>query len=93
MGPESAGGSKKRRHSDEMDRFLVLGPPCTTTTPLALPPPARAGGQAAKRGRDSLPHAEQAGGQDAPPVGVPAGVPSRGRPAQKRIRSSWEGRK
>jgi len=82
------------READEMPlSHLPAGVLNLQPLPAGAPPPARAGGQAAKRGRDSLPHAEQAGGQDAPPVGVPAGVPSRGRPAQKRIRSSWEGRK
>ena len=49
MGPGSAGGSKKRRHSDEMDRFLVLGPPCILPVPGMPTRHSRAPSQGAVR--------------------------------------------
>ena len=57
--------------------------------PPPAPPPAAGG----KRKRDAVSRAARPGGQAAPPVAAPAGVPSRGRPQERRIRSHWERRK
>ena len=46
----------------------------------------------AKRKRADISRAARPGGEDAPPVGVPANVPSRGRPKQARFKSHWERR-
>ena len=49
-------------------------------------------GNGAKRKRADVSRAARPGGEDAPPVGAPANVPSRGRPKQARFKSHWERR-
>jgi hypothetical protein len=56
--------------------------------PLVLAPT----GSGAKRKREDVSRAPRPGGEEAPPVGAPANVPSRGRPKQARFKSHWERR-
>ena len=56
--------------------------------PLVLAPT----GSGAKRKREDVSRAPRPGGEEAPPVGAPAHVPSRGRPKQARFKSHWERR-
>jgi len=49
-------------------------------------------GDGAKRKREDVSRAPRPGGEEAPPVGAPAHVPSRGRPKQARFKSHWERR-
>jgi hypothetical protein len=56
--------------------------------PLVLAPT----GNGAKRKREDVSRAPRPGGEEPPPIGAPANVPSRGRPKQARIKSHWERR-
>jgi len=56
--------------------------------PLVLAPT----GDGAKRKREDVSRAPRPGGEEAPPIGAPANVPSRGRPKQARFKSHWERR-
>ena len=49
-------------------------------------------GSGAKRKREDVSRAPRPGGEEAPPIGAPANVPSRGRPKQARFKSHWERR-
>ena len=54
--------------------------------PLVLAPT----GNGAKRKRGDVSRALRPGGEEAPPIGAPTNVPSRGRPKQKRFKAHWE---
>ncbi len=56
--------------------------------PLVLAPT----GNGAKRKREDVSRAPRPGGEEAPPIGAPVNVPSRGRPKQARFKSHWERR-
>jgi hypothetical protein len=56
--------------------------------PLVLAPT----GNGAKRKREDVSRAPRPGGEEPPPIGAPANVPSRGRPKQARFKSHWERR-